>query len=188
MIEYPQDLLYMQVAIQKVLHWIYIVSSPTLRLEDGIDGNWAPVPFVSLTYWLRCAHLYEAFHQIHELVYYCHPFRFTEKILRGEASPGRVAAQDFVSPNPLMEELILVMTPLAMSPLGYALPCFFRGSTMPDFAALVPRWEFLPRTEANLATANQPDWRSLFWSHIPLWNGFPIKPSGRRSRPTLREM
>ncbi|KAH6650468.1 hypothetical protein F5144DRAFT_625494 [Chaetomium tenue] len=182
MVEHPQDLLYMQVAIQKVLQWIYIASSSTLRLEDDMDGDEAPVPFVSLTDWLRCAHLYEAFHQIHELVYYCHPFRFTEKVLRGEASPARVAS-DFVPPNPVEEELILVLTPLAVSPFGYALPCFFRGSTMPDFAVLVPKQGFLPRTEANLATTNQPDWRSLFWSHIPLWNDSPIKPSGTQKRP-----
>lgn len=60
--ERPADLLYMQVAIQKVIQWIWIGKDSKRRL-DGVLKSKTPVqvPFASLSDWLRCAHLYEAF-------------------------------------------------------------------------------------------------------------------------------
>ncbi|KAH6838526.1 hypothetical protein B0I37DRAFT_394164 [Chaetomium sp. MPI-CAGE-AT-0009] len=40
----------------------------------------------------------------------------------------------------------------------------------------------MPRTDVNLATANQPDWRSLYWSHMSLWNDFITRPARKQKR------
>lgn len=166
MVSHPQNLLYMTVAVQKTLQWIWIAQHENLR-RDPIERSHSkvPVPFATLSDWLRCAHLYEAFHQVYQLTFYCHPFRFVESILR---NPDGGERQD-IRPDQLLEELILELAPLAAHPVGLALPCFLRGSTMPDLAALQPQWNYLHRTSTNLAAANQPDWRSMYWSQIGLW-------------------
>jgi hypothetical protein len=113
----------------------------------------APIPFFSLSDWLKCAHLYETYHQIHQLVYYIHPGRFVDRILRSKAPANTVHPAPTV-PDRTLEELILILQPLSQDALGLTLPSFFQGSSMPDLARLEPSWGCLRRNVANLAAAN----------------------------------
>lgn len=85
-----RDLIYPQGAIQKVLQWIWIASDPDYcQKRSAQHGNVADVPFVPLSEWLRCAHLFETCDQSYQLAFYSHPFRFTNHMLRGEDHPIR---------------------------------------------------------------------------------------------------
>jgi hypothetical protein len=127
----------------------------------------APHPLLSLSDWFKCAHLYETYHQVHQLVYYMHPGRFVDRVLRdkGPANamhPGPAPT----APDRTLEELILILQPLSQHPLGLTLPSFYQGSPMPDLSKLEPSWGCLRRNGANLAAANQPDWRSLYYPTV----------------------
>jgi hypothetical protein len=68
----PGDLSYLPVAIQKTLQCIWIMSQDKMALNGYTKSGIAvPIPFVTLEEWLRCAHLYESFHQIQPLAFYC---------------------------------------------------------------------------------------------------------------------
>jgi hypothetical protein len=81
----PHDLIYPQVAFQKILQWIWLMKNPLRRIEPGLSPDSSPVPHVTLGEWLKCAHFYESFHQTHSLTFYIHPFRFVDTVLRESA-------------------------------------------------------------------------------------------------------
>ena len=165
MADHPRDLLYMQVALAKVMQWIWVVTDKNLR-DDGAGGA---VPFVSLSEWLKCAHLYESFHQAHELTSYLHPFRFVNRMMREHHSPFKNYPDD--TPNYALEELVIILYPLAAVPMGFIIPSSLKGSSMPDLASM-GETGCLGRDSALLATTNQPDCRSLYWTTTPLWEDF----------------
>lgn len=68
-----------------------------------------------------------------------------------------------------MEELIILMQPLMSRVLGLTVPSFFGGSPMEDLAFLLPDQGYLHRSGVNMASVGMPDWRSLYFSAIPLW-------------------
>ena len=138
----------------------------TMRL-DARQWEQHPIPFFSLSDWFKCAHLYETYHQVHQLVYYIHPGRFVDRVLRSKPPANAVHPAPTV-PDRTLEELILILQPLSQHPLGLTLPSFFQGSPMPDLARLEPSWGCLRQNVANLAAANQPDWRSLYFPVLPI--------------------
>ncbi|KAH6619383.1 hypothetical protein B0J18DRAFT_481841 [Chaetomium sp. MPI-SDFR-AT-0129] len=163
--QHPNDLLYPQVALQKVLQWIHVLKTEDFNEAVG-PGSY--VKWVSLGDWLRVAHLYESFHHIYRLVFYIHPANFTHHILRGGGNFGSTRLH--TKPNHIEQALLALMLPLASQPLGFTLPSFVRGSTMVDLAALSPEHGFLPRTTQNLEAIRQPDWRCLYFPTIPIWD------------------
>ena len=166
MARHPKDFIYMQVAIQKILQWIWLVTHPTMGRESKVPPDKHELEVPPLADWLRVAHLYETWHQINQLAFYLHPFRFVKRFLKSPLVENRQPP----SPDSNLEDVVVLLAPLARSPLGLVLPSAFRGSTMPDLARMEPRWGFLPRTDELLASVNQPDWRSLYFPSLPLWD------------------
>jgi len=161
----PNDLIHPQTALMKILQWIWLMEDDAMR-SDGIDKPSTESLYIYLEDWIRCGHEYETFHQVHRLVSYIHPGRFITRLMTHR--PGKLRRDHDRPPNPLLEELLIVLRPLAESPLGMALPCFHRGSMMPDLSVSYHRVKYLPRTEPNLEQANQPDWRSFSFTSLPV--------------------
>lgn len=86
--KHPKDLIFMEVAVEKVLQYLWIISDPDFR-ADGIELA-LPRPPQALQHFLILAHQYEVYHQTNKMAHYLHPFRFIQSVI--------AAMEDGVSP------------------------------------------------------------------------------------------
>ncbi|KAK4232316.1 hypothetical protein QBC38DRAFT_450400 [Podospora fimiseda] len=95
-------LIYLEVAILETLQWLEMLRLDLSCYETNprTDGpsSFAARP-IRLLRWLKTAHLYEAFHQVHKLAFYFHPYRFVNAVWDFQFTPATLATLKLNDPG-----------------------------------------------------------------------------------------
>ena len=132
---YSKDFIYIQVAIQKILQQIWLVTYPIIGRKSKVPPNKYKLEVPPLANQLQVAYLYKTQHQINQLAFYLHPFRFIKQFLKSPLIENRQP----LSPDQNLEEVIILLAPLIYSSLGLVLPSIFYSSIIPDLIYIEPR-------------------------------------------------
>ncbi|KAK3313922.1 hypothetical protein B0H66DRAFT_367374 [Apodospora peruviana] len=162
---HPREFLYLEVALQAALvnvhtelHLDRAKENSRSKREEIVD-----VPQIWMGDWLANVHYYHANHQEHRLAFLYTRSGLWTQLSREINQEHGIKAIGFC---PELEEVCIVLSECANSPIGSILPCSIKGSTMPDIGKT--RGYLAREDQIYQASARQPDYRSLYFPNLLL--------------------
>ena len=153
-----------------------IKNHPANLIESypGVDK----LPAISLESWILLGPDYGAYHQIHRMAFYMHPYRFVRRVV-DSWNIHKLTCFD-IEALKTAEELEASLKGFGKQ-LGLARPCSSPGSTLPEIIQNPPS-HHVSRLTATQRTL-QPDWQSCYFPTMPLRKA--TRPGRGRAAPPL---
>jgi hypothetical protein len=159
----------MTMVLQQCLLYFYITSTRDLIVEPlflPVTDQSLPVLSVSLATTLLLGPCYEAYHRIHKLAAYIHPYRTTDWLIWSLHFPN---PQGYLELNN-EQELKSLLHPL-LSPNEAILPYTYSGSSIPDLTYECIEC-YLYQDDVQVKATLLPNSRSSYFSTLPLRTNF----------------
>ena len=174
--KHPNDLIYVDVALQKAFQWVWIMVDPKRRIEEHLIST-CPLDFdgVTLESWIVLGHAYETWHQQHRLAAFQHPVRWCHELLKAHRAAGHVPSFDKNESHDLIELQMLIKPLLQECFRGHILPCSMKGSSIANLIGKGANKDLghLHRSDEQWQIdARLPDWRSLYFPTITMFKQY----------------